>query len=61
DGLSFDCGTAGRLQGEGSEYRYASVVRTITRMSFEPETTTGTLGFRCVYDVKNVGGGNSHD
>lgn len=58
DGLSFDCGTAGRLQGEGSEYRYASVVRTITRMSFEPETTTGTLGFRCAYNSKKVEGGN---
>lgn len=58
DDLSFDCGTAGRLQGEGSEYRYASVVRTITRMSFEPETTTGTLGFRCAYNSMTVAGGN---
>lgn len=61
DGLSFDCGTAGRLQGEGSEYRYASVVRTITRMSFEPETTTGTLGFRCAYDSITVAGGTPND
>lgn len=61
EGLSFDCGTAGRLQGEGSEYRYASVVRTITRMSFEPETTTGTLGFRCAYDSMTVAGGKRND
>lgn len=58
DGISFDCGTAGRMTGEGDRYRYASVIRTLTRMSMRPETTTGTLGFRCAYDASamEVGG-----
>lgn len=50
DELSIDCGTAGRLQGEGSLYNYVRVIRTLTRMSFKPQTATSMLGFRCAYD-----------
>jgi len=50
DNLSLDCGTAGRLQGDGSLYNYARMVRTLTRMSFKPQTTTAMIGFRCAYD-----------
>ncbi|MEX0895270.1 MAG: formylglycine-generating enzyme family protein [Balneolaceae bacterium] len=50
DALSFDCGTAGRLQGDGTLYNYARVIRTLTRMSFKPQTVTSMIGFRCAYD-----------
>lgn len=51
DDLSMDCGTAGRLKGQGSQYNYARVIRTLTRMNFKPHTTTGMIGFRCAYDL----------
>jgi formylglycine-generating enzyme required for sulfatase activity len=52
DSLSMDCGTLGRLQGGGAAYSQARAIRTITRMSMEPQTTTSTIGFRCAYDEK---------
>ncbi len=52
--LSIDCGTAGRLQGQGTQYNYARVIRTLTRMSFKPHTATGMIGFRCAYDLSET-------
>ncbi|MGM0506565.1 MAG: formylglycine-generating enzyme family protein [Bacteroidota bacterium] len=49
DEISFDCGTAGRVASGGNGYRYASVIRTLTRMNLDPRTTSGTVGFRCAY------------
>jgi formylglycine-generating enzyme required for sulfatase activity len=51
DDISIDCGTAGRLQGQGTQYNYARVIRTLTRMSFKPHTATVMIGFRCAYDL----------
>ncbi|MGN8226806.1 formylglycine-generating enzyme family protein [Gracilimonas sp. BCB1] len=51
DELSLDCGTVGRLQQLGNIYSYAASIRYITRMSFNPKTTTGMVGFRCAYDI----------
>lgn len=48
--ISLDCGTVGRMQGAPTVYSYAMSIRYITRMSFNPESTTGMLGFRCAYD-----------
>lgn len=48
--ISLDCGTVGRMQQLGNIYSYAASVRYITRMSFNPKTTTGMVGFRCAYD-----------
>lgn len=48
--ISLDCGTMGRMQGDASVYSYGMAIRYITRMSFQPTTTTGMIGFRCVYD-----------
>lgn len=48
--ISLDCGTVGRLKGNNSIYSYAMSIRFITRMSFQPTSTTGMLGFRCAYD-----------
>ena len=53
DELSLDCGTVGRLQELGNVYSYAASIRYITRMSFNPKTTTGMVGFRCAYDLDN--------
>lgn len=50
DEISLDCGTVGRMQKLGNTYSYAASVRYITRMSFNPKTTTGMVGFRCAYD-----------
>ena len=50
--ISLDCGTVGRMQQLGNTYSYAASVRYITRMSFNPKTTTGMVGFRCAYDAK---------
>ncbi|MFH5831944.1 formylglycine-generating enzyme family protein [Halalkalibaculum sp. DA3122] len=52
DNLSLDCGTVGRMQQLGDAYSYAASVRYITRMSFNPQSATATMGFRCAYDVK---------
>lgn len=49
--ISLDCGTVGRMQQLGNTYSYAASVRYITRMSFNPKTTTGMVGFRCAYDA----------
>lgn len=49
--ISLDCGTVGRMQQLGNSYSYAASVRYITRMSFNPKTTTGMVGFRCAYDA----------
>lgn len=49
DEISFDCGTAGRVASGGNGYRYASVIRTLTRMNLDPRTASGTVGFRCAY------------
>jgi formylglycine-generating enzyme required for sulfatase activity len=49
--ISLDCGTVGRMQGDSSIYSYAMSIRFITRMSFDPASTTGMLGFRCAYDA----------
>lgn len=49
--ISLDCGTVGRMQLLGNTYSYAASVRYITRMSFNPKTTTGMVGFRCAYDA----------
>lgn len=49
--ISLDCGTVGRMQQLGNTYSYAASVRYITRMSFNPKTTTGMVGFRCAYDT----------
>ncbi|MEX0994694.1 MAG: formylglycine-generating enzyme family protein [Balneolaceae bacterium] len=54
DAISIDCGTAGRLEGDGTLYNYARVIRTLTRMSFKPQTSTGLIGFRCAYDTPIV-------
>lgn len=54
DDLSMDCGTAGRLKGQGSQYNYARVIRTLTRINFKPHTTTGMIGFRCAYDLSKT-------
>jgi formylglycine-generating enzyme required for sulfatase activity len=51
DELSLDCGTVGRLQQLGNIYSYAASIRYITRMSFNPKTATGLIGFRCAYDI----------
>ncbi|MEQ8525888.1 formylglycine-generating enzyme family protein [Gracilimonas sp.] len=51
DELSLDCGTVGRLQQLGNIYSYAASIRYITRMSFNPKTTTGMVGFRCAYNI----------
>jgi len=51
--ISLDCGTVGRMKGDSSIYSYAMSIRFITRMSFKPTSTTGMLGFRCAYDVKD--------
>ncbi|PWN07996.1 formylglycine-generating enzyme family protein [Rhodohalobacter mucosus] len=48
--ISLDCGTVGRMKGDSSIYSYAMSIRFITRMSFDPASTTGMLGFRCAYD-----------
>ncbi len=53
DELSLDCGTVGRLQQLGNIYSYAASIRYITRMSFNPKTTTGMVGFRCAYDISD--------
>lgn len=45
-----NCGSMGRMQQVGNIYSYAATVRYITRMSFNPRTTTGMVGFRCAYD-----------
>ncbi|MEX2600240.1 MAG: formylglycine-generating enzyme family protein [Balneolaceae bacterium] len=50
DDISFDCGTAGRLQSDETSFSYARVIRTLTRMSYTPQTSIGILGFRCAYD-----------
>lgn len=50
DEISFDCGTAGRLQSDETSFSYARVIRTLTRMSYTPQTSIGVLGFRCAYD-----------
>lgn len=55
DELSLDCGTVGRLQQLGNIYSYAASIRYITRMSFNPKTTTGMVGFRCAYDIEAPG------
>jgi formylglycine-generating enzyme len=49
--ISLDCGTVGRMQGNNTIYSYAMSIRFITRMSFNPASTTGMLGFRCAYDM----------
>lgn len=49
--ISLDCGTVGRMQGDNTIYSYAMSIRFITRMSFNPVSTTGMLGFRCAYNV----------
>ncbi|MEX1212862.1 MAG: formylglycine-generating enzyme family protein [Balneolaceae bacterium] len=51
--ITFDCGTAGRVASGGNGYRYASVIRTLTRMNLDARTTSGTVGFRCAYDIPN--------
>ena len=51
--ISLDCGTIGRMQGDNSIYSYAMAIRFITRMSFDPASTTGMLGFRCAYDAES--------
>ncbi len=53
DELSLDCGTVGRLQQLGNTYSYAASIRYITRMSFNPKTTTGMVGFRCAYNLED--------
>lgn len=53
DEITFDCGTAGRVASGGNGYRYASVIRTLTRMNLDAKTASGTVGFRCAYDVSN--------
>lgn len=53
DDLSLDCGTVGRMQQLGNAYSYAASVRYITRMSFNPKSTTAMMGFRCAYDMEN--------
>ncbi|MDZ7683504.1 MAG: formylglycine-generating enzyme family protein [Fodinibius sp.] len=53
DDLSLDCGTVGRMQQLGNAYSYAASIRYITRMSYSPQSTTATMGFRCAYDATN--------
>lgn len=54
DDLSLDCGTIGRMQQLGNTYSYAASIRYITRMSFNPQSTPGTMGFRCAYDMEFI-------
>jgi formylglycine-generating enzyme len=54
--ISLDCGTVGRMQGNNTIYSYAMSIRFITRMSFNPASTTGMLGFRCAYDLTDEKG-----
>lgn len=54
DEISIDCGTAGRLKGQGTQYNYARVIRTLTRMNFKPHTATGMIGFRCAYETSTT-------
>lgn len=51
DDLSLDCGTVGRMQQLGNAYSYAASIRYITRMSYNPKSSIGTMGFRCAYDI----------
>lgn len=50
DELSLDCGTVGRMQQLGNAYSYAASIRYITRMSYNPRSSTSVIGFRCAYD-----------
>lgn len=52
DILSGSCGDSARFLTDTGEASYATFFRYQSRSNYRPQSTTGTLGFRCAYDME---------